>query len=1182
MSGKYDADSIKLPSDMEHIFMRPGMYIGEEDTPKHLFVEAVDNAIDEAMNGYSNLTEVSYDTKKNEISVTDHGRGIPHGYKIIKNSSGKVIDKMSVIEALMTKNNSGGKFDNESFKIRGGLHGLGMKIINALSDHVWVQSRRDNEAVTYESHKHGHRIGDVKTEKMDTSKNHGTTIKFIPTEDDKFESTRIPRNFIISKCEIDNTFGYNIELVIDGKKIDLGTGKLEHLLPKSSGTTYDQKEFSVKLPDGESARTLLSYTSDTKNEYKAYTNLIYNSAGGTHVYAYQKAVVDAWKPFIGDKFIKPYDVLLGSKSIIAVFIEDPDFSSQTKERLSVPKKKLAPLFDKLSKTIYKYLSTHEKLREALLKRFEEYRMSQSKLQSQKEIDDLIVINDPKKNDGTIHRKSVIPKLKECTSRSRKNTELIITEGNSACLSGDTKVRLADGRNLTMKELSSEFKAGKKNYVYSQKVYQTDKFHPHVPHLEVQPIEWAGITRKNACMIRLHLDNDTYIDCTPDHKFMLIDGSYKEAQHLTKFDSLLVMPIILDREGHLCYRSKKVHQIIADQYNKGLPIGRKPYEYVIHHVDENKLNNTPENLKLLTNSDHVKLHSKERSKQGHGIGDIHHYLYYHDKKYHDRQKEIQAYGGHCGKGVPHHRDWSPEQRRLTSESTKNGMSKMSKEQKVKMRRNQKVSITLAFYKTVLENESDISIKDLKVCHTKVESNSRTQFYNLKNKYHIPQKTVAKWDTIKDEFKSDQELQESIKNANHKITKIESLDDTQDAYDLTVKDTHNFCLSNDVFVHNCGSVTATREVKTQAVFPVRGKVLNVAKNLNLLDNMKNEEVRGIVNSIGAGIGEKTDYTKSRYERVIISCFTGDTRIKLLDGTSPTFEELAQRELKNPNQVYWTYSVDTDNHNKLVPGKGMHPHITGHVDKLLKVTLNDGSSVKCTLDHKFLTEDYGYIEAKDLKYKMSLVPLCHHVSELTRYGNYKVVADPPTQKWVSSVEVIDLDKSIPVYCLTVEKYHNFAVGYDSEAPELSSNLKGSTTDNEGSYTFVHNCDADEDGYHIASLLSSLFINLLPELVKHEMVYVLLPPLYGWKHKNDYEFTNDLTEAKAHPNFTRYKGLGEMDKEEFYESCMNPKYRQLIKITYPEDLDEFNSLMTESNAKKELLEQLGLIDTRTLQNEN
>lgn len=688
MSGKYDADSIKLPSDMEHIFMRPGMYIGEEDTPKHLFVEAVDNAIDEAMNGYSNLTEVSYDTKKNEISVTDHGRGIPHGYKVIKNSSGKVIDKMSVIEALMTKNNSGGKFDNESFKIRGGLHGLGMKIINALSDHVWVQSRRDNEAVTYESHKHGHRIGDVKTEKMDTSKNHGTTIKFIPTEDDKFESTRIPRNFIISKCEIDNTFGYNIELVIDGKKIDLGTGKLEHLLPKSSGTTYDQKEFSIELPDGESARTLLSYTSDTKNEYKAYTNLIYNSAGGTHVYAYQKAVVDAWKPFIGDKFIKPYDVLLGSKSIIAVFIEDPDFSSQTKERLSVPKKKLAPLFDKLSKTIYKYLSTHEKLREALLKRFEEYRMSQSKLQSQKEIDDLIVINDPKKNDGTIHRKSVIPKLKECTSRSRKNTELIITEGNSAC---------------------------------------------------------------------------------------------------------------------------------------------------------------------------------------------------------------------------------------------------------------------------------------------------------------------------------------------------------------------------------GSVTATRDVKTQAVFPVRGKVLNVAKNLNLLDNMKNEEVRGIVNSIGAGIGEKTDYTKSRYERVIISCFTGDTRVKLLDGTSPTFKELAQQELKNPNQIYWTYSIDTNNHNKLVPGKGMNPRITGHVDKLAKVTLNDGSSVKCTLDHKFLTKDYGYVEAKDLKSKMSLVPLCHHVNERTRDGNYKVVADPPTQKWVSSVEIIDLDKSIPVYCLTVEKYHNFAVGYDNPARTTKGgdNLHHSLNDN-NSYTFVHNCDA------------------------------------------------------------------------------------------------------------------------------
>ena len=197
---------------------------------------------------------------------------------------------------------------------------------------------------------------------------------------------------------------------------------------------------------------------------------------------------------------------------------------------------------------------------------------------------------------------------------------------------------------------------------------------------------------------------------------------------------------------------------------------------------------------------------------------------------------------------------------------------------------------------------------------------------------------------------------------------------------------------------GSVIQTRDVKHQAVFPIRGKILNVAKGFKLLDSLKNEEAKGIVNAIGAGISDNCNADNSRYERIIISA-----------------------------------------------------------------------------------------------------------------------------------------------------------------------------------------DSDYDGYHIQSLLASLFINLLPDLVKKGMVYALVSPLYGWTEKNGkMNFTNDQEIALKHKDFTRFKGLGEMDKDEFYEANMDPENRKLIRITYPEDLNEFNQIMTESSVKKDMLEQLGLINVREYKEES
>ena len=138
----YDANSIKVLGDLEHIQKRPGIYIGEANDPRQLISEIIDNAIDEVQAGFSKEAIVTVDTKKNSYTVRDYGRGIPHGKKKMEDGSEK-----EILEVLLTKSHSGGKFDNSSYNYSSGLNGLGMTITNALSKSLEIISYRDGNYV---------------------------------------------------------------------------------------------------------------------------------------------------------------------------------------------------------------------------------------------------------------------------------------------------------------------------------------------------------------------------------------------------------------------------------------------------------------------------------------------------------------------------------------------------------------------------------------------------------------------------------------------------------------------------------------------------------------------------------------------------------------------------------------------------------------------------------------------------------------------------------------------------------------------------------------------------------------------------------------------------------------------------------------------------------------------------
>lgn len=189
--------------------------------------------------------------------------------------------------------------------------------------------------------------------------------------------------------------------------------------------------------------------------------------------------------------------------------------------------------------------------------------------------------------------------------------------------------------------------------------------------------------------------------------------------------------------------------------------------------------------------------------------------------------------------------------------------------------------------------------------------------------------------------------------------------------------------------------------QAALKIRGKIINAAKasaadlfGSKAEKNEGNKEIRTIVSALGCGLQDDYDESKLRFGKVIMMCFTGDTKVKMLDGTEKSFEELVAYEKEHPDSEYWIYSVDAN--GKFVPGCARHPRITGYADELVELTLDNGSSFKCTPSHLLMLRDGTYKEAKDITEEDSLMPMYTRIFDGFHNSDREQVFDNETGKW------------------------------------------------------------------------------------------------------------------------------------------------------------------------------------------
>ena len=432
----YNAASIEVLEGLEPVRKRPGMYIGgtDERVYHHLASEILDNSMDEAVAGHANRISVHVEDA-HTISIEDNGRGIPvDPHPKYKNKS--------ALEVIMTTLHSGGKFSNKAYNTAGGLHGVGISVVNALSSAMTVEVARNKQLYKQEFSK-GLALG--KIEKLGAINNRrGTKVTFTPDpeifgEDTHFTPDRLFRSvrskaYLFKGVQIDWSCNPDLlkedSLAKSQEKIHFpnGLGDFLDVILENRPPYLPPFVESVEAPAGMQGRVevAMAWPADEDGSSRSYCNTIPTPLGGTHESGLRGAVSRAVKSFGELAGIKKAsdltadDIMGGAVILLSVFVPNPQFQGQTKEKLGTAE--ASKLVDAAIKDRFEqYLSANPEPAKALLEQFIE-RMEERLARRKKK--------DQKRKSAT--RKLRLPgKLIDCMQKDRDDTELFIVEGDSA-------------------------------------------------------------------------------------------------------------------------------------------------------------------------------------------------------------------------------------------------------------------------------------------------------------------------------------------------------------------------------------------------------------------------------------------------------------------------------------------------------------------------------------------------------------------------------------------------------------------------------------------------------------------------------------------------------------------------------------------------------------------------------
>ena len=431
MARSYTAKDITVLEGLEPVRKRPGMYIGGVGSPglHHLVWEILDNAVDEAMNGYAQHIYVTLHTDRTSITVTDDGRGVP----VDRHPKGR----KSALEVIFTTLHAGGKFEHRTYRTAGGLHGVGASVVNALSKELIATSKRDG-AQWQQRFTRGKPA--TRLAKRGRARGTGTTVFFRP-DPQIFPKTEFDPDLIAERLEIVSYLHEGIRVVFEDESTKLKrafhhdeglTDYLAHIVSARGSTAVHDVVFTVDKgheETGARVRGVLQWTEATDEHLRSYVNGVPTGSGGTHEAGFRAGVGKAIRNFIETHELTPKGVTItaedireGLTGVLSVLVRDPQFQGQTKDRLNNPE--LSQAFDSVIRPALEHWLNHNiSAANAIVARIVvAARAREASRAAQQQVT---------RKSVAAARLTLPGKLTDCTAEAADQRELFIVEGDSA-------------------------------------------------------------------------------------------------------------------------------------------------------------------------------------------------------------------------------------------------------------------------------------------------------------------------------------------------------------------------------------------------------------------------------------------------------------------------------------------------------------------------------------------------------------------------------------------------------------------------------------------------------------------------------------------------------------------------------------------------------------------------------